>query len=128
MDFVDGLLVVRALPGVRQTLEDARENVAACEEILAGARPLMLLDLTHTVPLDPEVRHYYTGAVVVRVCSALALVVEASPLGRMIGNVYLRVSNPAVPTRVFDREAKAIAWLRTRRIAPHGPAAAAAPR
>lgn len=110
----DGLLVVRIRPGVRQTLEDARANVDACVEISGSERPGMLLDITHALSLDPPVRHFYTGAVVLDVCSALALVVEISPLGRIMGNVYLRVANPGIPTRVFDNEAKARAWLRAR--------------
>ena len=31
-----------------------------------------------------------------------------------MGNVYLRVANPGVPTQVFDREHKALTWLRAR--------------
>jgi hypothetical protein len=112
VDFENGLVVVRIREGVRQTLDDARANIAAAEQVAAGSRPGLLLDITKAVPLEPEVRHYYAGAVVARVCSALALVVETSPLGRIFGNVYLRVANPGVPTRVFDREPKAVAWLR----------------
>ena len=59
-------------------------------------------------------RHFYTGSVIVDVCSALALLVETNPLGRIMGNVYLRVANPGVPTQVFDSERKALTWLRAR--------------
>ena len=34
-----------------------------------------------------------------------------NPLGRIMGNVYLRVASPGVATQVFDRERKALAWL-----------------
>jgi hypothetical protein len=107
----DTLLVVRIRPDVRQTLEDARENIAACAELSRRGRPGLLLDIRRAVPLDPPVRHFYTGAVVIDVCSALALLVETNPLGRIMGNVYLRVASPGVPTQVFDRERKALAWL-----------------
>ena len=62
-------------------------------------------------------RHFYTGSVIVDVCAALALLVETNPLGRIMGNVYLRVANPGVPTQVFDSERKALTWLRP----PRGP-------
>src|SRR4029079_509328 len=39
------------------------------------------------------------------------LLVEASPFGRMFGNVYLRIANPGVPTRLFSDETEAAAWL-----------------
>lgn len=114
----DGLLVVRIRPDLRQTLEDARANIDACAELSTRGRPGLLLDIRRAVPLNPPVRHFYTGAVVVDVCSALALVVETNPLGRIMGNVYLRVANPGVPTQVFDRERKALDWLRARRPKP----------
>jgi hypothetical protein len=57
------------------------------------------------------VRHFDTGSVISDVCSALALLVEINPLGRMMGNVYLRVAKVGIPIRVFDREPKALAWL-----------------
>jgi hypothetical protein len=110
----DGLLVVRIRRDVRQTLDDARANIEAAAAESGGARPGLLLDLTRAVPLDPPVRHYYNGPVVGEVCSALAILVEISPLGRMMGNVYLRVANLTVPTRVFDREPKALTWLHAR--------------
>jgi hypothetical protein len=111
----DGLLVVRVRPGVKQTLEDARANVDACVEVAGGTRPGLLLDITRAVSLDPPVRHFYRSSVVVEVCSALALLVEISPLGRIMGNVYLRVASPDVPTRVFDNEKRARTWLRAQR-------------
>lgn len=114
VELQDGLLVVRIRPGVHQTLEDARANIDACADLSGRGRPGLLLDLRQAVPLDPPVRHFYTGSVVVDVCSALALLVETNPLGRMIGNVYLRVANPGVPTQVFERERKALTWLQAR--------------
>ena len=114
VELEDELLVVKIRAGLRQTLEDARDNIDACVEISGAARPGLLLDITHAVSLDPPVRHFYTGSVVVDLCSALALVVEMSPLGRIMGNVYLRVANPGIPTRVFDDRTKARAWLRAR--------------
>ncbi|MGZ3442224.1 MAG: DUF7793 family protein [Polyangia bacterium] len=31
----------------------------------------------------------------------------------MMGNIYLRVARPGVPTRLFPDEASALAWLNT---------------
>jgi hypothetical protein len=44
--------------------------------------------------------------------SALALLVEASPLGRMMGNVYFRVARPGIPLHLFTDEACAVEWLK----------------
>jgi hypothetical protein len=43
--------------------------------------------------------------------SALALLVEGSPFGRMMGNVYLRIARPGIPTQLFAEEAQARKWL-----------------
>ncbi len=42
--------------------------------------------------------------------SAVALIV-ATPLSRMSGNFFLSVAQPDLPTRLFDDEASAVAWL-----------------
>lgn len=42
--------------------------------------------------------------------SAVALIV-GTPLSRMMGNVFLSVSKPMAPTRLFHDEASALAWL-----------------
>lgn len=107
----DGLLVARIRPGVHQTLDDARANLAACAAE-AGRRCGVMLNISRAVPLDPAVRRFYSGPAISDVCSALALVVEVSPLGRMMGNVYLRVARLDLPTRVFHDEAQALVWLR----------------
>jgi len=38
--------------------------------------------------------------------------IEATPFGRMMGNVYLRVARPGVPTRLFGDERLALGWLK----------------
>ena len=34
------------------------------------------------------------------------------PLGRMMGNFFINVNKPKAPTRLFDDEAPALAWLK----------------
>jgi hypothetical protein len=106
-----GLLIVRIRDGAHQTLADARENLAtAVAETVNRRRPL-LIDIRGARPLDADVRHHYSGQTLVDSFSALALLVETSPLGRMMGNVYLRIARPGIPTQLFAEEARAIEWL-----------------
>lgn len=113
-----GCVIVRAL-GIQQTLEDAHENVERALELSGGPRkgPL-LVDITCTAPLTSEVRHYYVGGALANNFTALALVVEASPMGRMMGDVFFRMIQAANdgrsevgPSKVFEDEAGAIEWL-----------------
>jgi hypothetical protein len=106
-----GLLIVRINDGAQQTLDDARENLAAAVSETGGKRRPLLIDVRTAKPLDADARHHYTGLTLVERFSALALLVEASPFGRMMGNVYLRVARPGIPTQLFSDETQALEWL-----------------
>ena len=107
----EGIITVRVRAGAAQTIADAEANLAAALQLRNGQRRPILVDISRAVPLDAEVRRYYSGPVL-QGFSALALLIHASPLGRMIGNVYLRIANTAIPTRLFTSEDSAVAWLR----------------
>jgi hypothetical protein len=108
----DGVVSVRVRPGAQQSLADARENLGSALALREGVRRPLLVDIRKAAPLDAEVRHYYSGQVLVEGFSAIALLVEASPLGRMMGNVYFRVARPGIPARLFTDESQAVVWLR----------------
>src|SRR5256885_17065687 len=96
----DGVVIARIQEGAKQSIEDARVTLAAAIAETGGARRPLLVDISRCRPLEPEVRHYYTGRLLVDAFSALGLLIEATPFGRMMGNVYLRVARPGVPTRL----------------------------
>lgn len=107
----EGILVVRIRDGATQLLPDAEQNLGAALLERGGRRRPLLIDIRGAVPLTAEVRHYYSGQVLVTGFTALALLVDASPLGRMVGNVYFRVARPGIATRLFTDMADARHWL-----------------
>lgn len=109
----DGCVVIRIRAGAEQTLADAQENLSATQQACGGRRQRLIVDISRGLPLQPEVRHFYTGEKLVQSFLALALLVEASPFGRIMGNVYLRIARPGIPTRLFADESAAVEWLRT---------------
>jgi hypothetical protein len=109
----DWCVVTRIQAETTHTLEDARENLAATIATCGGVRRPLVVDISRCSPLEPEVRHAYADAQLVESFLALAVIVEASPFGRVMGDIYLRVARPGIPTRVFQDEAAAHAWLRT---------------
>jgi hypothetical protein len=111
----DGLVIVRIRDGAHQSVEDAKANLAAATAATAGRRRPLLVDIRTAQPLDAEARHHYTGQTLVDSFSAMALLVESSPFGRMMGNVYLRVARPGIPTQLFNDESLAAQWLITHR-------------
>jgi hypothetical protein len=107
----EGVLVVRIRDGARQDLSDAEQNLGAALIERGGKRRPLLIDIRDALPLDAEVRHYYSGQVLISGFTALALLVDASPLGRMMANVYFRVARPGIPTRLFTDGDDARSWL-----------------
>ena len=109
----DGLVVTRIRASMAQSLTDARENLDATIRACCGQRRPLLVDISKAQSLEPEVRHLYSGERLVEAFLALGLLVEASPFGRTMGNIYFRVAKPGIPTRLFTDEESAIRWLRT---------------
>jgi hypothetical protein len=108
----DGCVVTRVRRGAAQSPADAAENLGRTVEACSGRRRPLLVDMSGALPLEAETRHFYSGSILVRSFLALGLLVEASALGRMMGNVYLRIARPGIPTRLFADEGEALAWLR----------------
>ena len=106
-----GIVVVRINAGAYQSLGDAKENLAAAVSETAGRRRPLLIDIRSARPLEADARHHYSGQTLIERFSAMALLFEASPFGRIMGNVYLRIARPGIPTLLFSDEAAAVEWL-----------------
>jgi len=106
----EGIVVTRILPEVQQDLNDAVENISVSAEACAGQRVPIIVDLRAAMPLDAETRHYYTGKRLTDCFTSLAILAPAGAFGKMMGNLYLRVANPGIPSRLFDSESDAMQW------------------
>jgi hypothetical protein len=111
VELVDERIVAMRMGDMVQTVEDARANLEACSRLAAPDRKPFLADIRLARPLMPEVRRVYMGESLVAF-AAMAMLVRATPLGRTMGNVYLKIARPAIPTKLFTQESKALAWLR----------------
>jgi len=100
---------------VLQTLDDAERNLSAAIQHTGSKRVPLLLDIRQAMPLDADIRRQYSGTRVVDNFSALGFVVDERPFGRMMANLYLRVANLEIDTRLFATEGEVIAWLLERR-------------
>jgi hypothetical protein len=97
--------------GVVQTLDDAKENIAATKRFSKGALYPLLCDLTRCKGTDQDARNYYASDDATQAYRAMALL-GGRPVARMIGNVFLAVyGNRAKPIRLFGEEREAIQWL-----------------
>ena len=106
----EGIVVTRILAEVQQNLNDAIENISVSAEACGGQRAPIIVDLRQAMPLDAETRHYYTGKRLTDFFTSLAILAPVGAFGKMMGNLYLRVANPGIPSRLFDSEAEAMRW------------------
>ncbi len=113
----DGIIVQRVMPGARQELKDAQENMDVFLRLAAGRKSLLLVDLRESGPTGPGVRELYAKHSDQLLASAL---IVGSSLSQMIGNFFLNLNRPPSPCRLFTDEAPALFWLRT-----HAPGARA---
>lgn len=107
----DGIIEVRILPGNRQNLADAKENIAQAVALGGDQIRPFLVDIRESEMLEPEARHFYASTGLSGQFSALALLLRASPLGIMIGNVYARMAKHKIPMKLFVFESEATKWL-----------------
>lgn len=107
----DGIVRIMWIPGSDVTLEDAEESMTAYLRINQGKRRPLFVDTSQMKSLAREARHLYASEEAARVASAVGLIV-GTPVSRVLGNFYLGLSNPHLPTRLFAVESEALDWLK----------------
>jgi hypothetical protein len=88
--------------------DDAVAGINALSQ-LTGARPApLLVDARNAGVMSRTARVEFAKQS--DTISAVAILV-LTPLSRIMGNFYLSVSKPVLPTRILDNEEDAVAWL-----------------
>ncbi len=104
----DGIVQLVWEPHVRIGLEDALASTDGLTALVGGQRRPLLVDVHAAGTVDRLARMEWVrrGDLV----AAVAVIVTTS-LGRMSGSIFLALSTPTPPTRLFGDEASAVAWL-----------------
>ena len=105
----DGVVRLVWSPPVPSGLEDAIATIDAMTEITGNRAAPLLVDVRQAGPQDRAGRMEFLRRR--EVVTAVALVV-GNPLSRMMGNFFINVNKPKAPTRLFDDEDAALAWLK----------------
>lgn len=108
----DGIIFFLSFPNSEHSLSDAKENVAAAAALGDGRKRPCLVDLRQLKSMSREARAYYAGDETAQVEAAAALLV-ASLVSKIIGNFFMGINKPVIPTRLFTSEAQAVEWLRS---------------
>jgi hypothetical protein len=107
----DGIVHVKLRPHVQIGLEEAREAIRTVSVVCGGKVTPAFVDMTAAMAINREARLYFAGEETAKVESAAALLI-GSPLTRAIGNFFMGLNKPLIPTRLFTSEVEALAWLK----------------
>jgi hypothetical protein len=107
----EGILHADALASSDESLTSARANVVALARLGNGVRRPLLVDIGKRRSQSRDARNFYAGPEVARIVCAVALLV-GNPLSRMLGNVFLGLTKPLVPTRLVEDRETGLVWLR----------------
>ena len=101
---------VTALPGVEETLDQAKASVEAIWQVAEAQRRPLLLDMRQIKAQKREVRDYYASQEAAQKYRAVAILV-GSPISKVIGNIFLGIGKLPVPTKLFSSDQEALVWL-----------------
>lgn len=91
-------------------LEDALENTAAVKKVSAGTAFPILVNLKEINYISKEARDHFSMQNRTPGVTAIAMLIK-SPSSKIIGNFFLGLNKPAVPTKLFTDKGKAVNWL-----------------
>lgn len=95
------------------TIEHAQENTAAIGQLVAGQPFALLINSTDVLFMDNGARKWYAQYTQQQGAYGVAIV-AISTLSDANFALFHRVAHPKTPTRLFDTEAEARAWLHER--------------
>ena len=107
----DGIVRIIWVPGAEVTLEDAREIMDAYHKLRKGRRLPLFIDTRTMKSFARGARHLFAGEEAAGCASAAAIIVD-TPVSKVLGNFYLGLSNPHLPSRLFSSEDEALVWLK----------------
>jgi hypothetical protein len=107
----EGILCTEVKDGAEITIEDAWENTEAVYKLVSPDSSLpILVNLKNIKSISKEARDYFSLRNRNSAVNAMGLLIK-SPLSTIIGNFFIGLNKPVVPTKLFYTEKKAISWL-----------------
>lgn len=107
----DGIARTKAKPNVPITLNHAIENTKVVTSFFLGKKFPILIDSTDIKSMNREARDHFSTRGRDSKTNAFGIIVS-SPISRVVGNFFLGINKPEVPTKLFDNEEAAIKWLK----------------
>jgi hypothetical protein len=90
-------------------IEETKTMFNAFVQAAHGKRFCILADVTFSTPNDKATREF-VAVELPKIVTALAMV-SASPLGRMVANLFFSLKTSPYPAKMFSTENEATEWL-----------------
>lgn len=107
---VSRVALVQTKPGVQIGVQESRANRSAVIQLSNGNKVGCIFFVVDDIVITPEMRADAATAEYNSPYIAMALVSPSMAM-RMIGNFYLRVNRPVIPTRFFSSLESAEEWI-----------------
>ena len=106
----DGVLRVVVLPGAKETVESAWENIEALIRLSNNVKRPLLVDNRLGLAIDRQARRIWDSDQANAIISCTGILVKPG-ISRAIGNFMIGVLKPNRAHKLFDNEAEALKWL-----------------
>jgi len=93
-----------------QSIEDTIRVIEKFKKIIGDRKVCMLIDVTNSTESSREVRDY-AALELPKFVKAIAMISQ-SALGKMLANLFFTIKKQPYPTKMFNTEKEARAWLR----------------
>lgn len=107
----DGICRTCVKPNIDITIEDAVNNTKAVTSLYVDKKFPLLIDSRLIKSMSYEARHHFSVRDRETKTCAFGIIISSS-VSRVLGNFYLGITKPLVPTRLFENETEAIEWLK----------------
>lgn len=107
----DGIARTSVKSGVNITLEFAIENSKVVNDFFINKKFPILIDSRNIKSMNYDARRHFSAQNRETNTNAFAIII-GSTVSRVLGNFYLGINKPVVPTKLFDNEVDATIWLK----------------
>lgn len=107
----DGIIQYALKTNITITERDSKEMVDAAGKVGKLEQFPILIVAGKDTLADKETREYAASKEGTKYALAVAFVIT-SLAQKLLGNAYLKINKPVVPTALFDNEEKAVDWLK----------------
>lgn len=106
----DGIARTKVKKGSEVKLEHAQENSVVVNSFYIDKKFPLLIDARGIKSMEREARTFFTTNGRNTHTLAFGIIIDSS-VSKAVGNFFMAISKPRVPTRLFLNEAAALEWL-----------------